>query len=134
MRVAPKETGELKLFYLSRIAKVKNLHYALDVLSKIKTEGRITYDIYGSLEDKTYWKECETIIKKLPSNIKVNYKGLVIDRVETSGDLAYILYHFQEVATSIKTNEVVNDVFFSAVAILKKSTAGTWKIAVLGYK
>lgn len=70
-----KEVGELKLFYLSRIAKVKNLHYALEILGKIKTEGKITYDIYGSLEDKTYWKECEAVIKKLPANIKVNYKG-----------------------------------------------------------
>lgn len=74
-RTIRKEWGELKLFYLSRIAKVKNLHYALDVLSKIETEGKITYDIYGSLEDKLYWKECEAIIKKLPKNITVNYKG-----------------------------------------------------------
>jgi glycosyltransferase involved in cell wall biosynthesis len=74
-RTIRKEHGELKLFYLSRIAKVKNLHYALDVLTKVETEGVITYDIYGSLEDKLYWKECEAIIKKLPKNIIVNYKG-----------------------------------------------------------
>jgi glycosyltransferase involved in cell wall biosynthesis len=70
-----KEPEEVKLFYLSRIARVKNLHFALEILSKVKSNGKIVYDIYGSLEDKTYWRECETIIKKLPANICVNYKG-----------------------------------------------------------
>jgi glycosyltransferase involved in cell wall biosynthesis len=74
-RTLVKETGEVKLFYLSRIVRVKNLHFALEILSKVKITGKIVYDIYGSLEDKTYWKECETIIKKLPENIKVTYKG-----------------------------------------------------------
>ncbi|HWY10409.1 MAG TPA: glycosyltransferase [Bacteroidia bacterium] len=74
-RTITKEVGELKLFYLSRIAKVKNLHYALEILNKIETKGKITYDIYGSLEDKVYWNQSETIIKKLPKNISVNYKG-----------------------------------------------------------
>lgn len=88
-----KEPGELKLFYLSRIAKVKNLHYALDVLSKIKGEGNITYDIYGSLEDKVYWRECETIIKKLPPNITVNYKGdLSFEQVQPMIDKYHFLF------------------------------------------
>lgn len=92
-RTIKKEAGELKLFYLSRIAKVKNLHYALDVLSKIKTEGKITYDIYGSLEDKLYWKECETIIKKLPPNITVNYKGdLSFEQVQPMIDKYHFLF------------------------------------------
>ncbi len=34
-------------------------------------------DIYGPLEDKTYWGETEKLIKSLPENIKVEYKGLV---------------------------------------------------------
>jgi glycosyltransferase involved in cell wall biosynthesis len=92
-RTIRKESGELKLFYLSRIAKVKNLHYALDVLTKIETEGKITYDIYGSLEDKLYWKECEDIIKKLPKNIKVNYKGdLSFEQVQPMIDNYHFLF------------------------------------------
>jgi glycosyltransferase involved in cell wall biosynthesis len=70
-----KTKGELKLFFLSRVARVKNVHFALQLLSEIKVEGNIIYDIYGSLEEKEYWNECEEIIKTLPSNIKVNYKG-----------------------------------------------------------
>ena len=92
-RIIRKEPGELKLFYLSRIAKVKNLHYALDVLSKVRTDGKIVYDIYGSLEDKTYWKECEAIIKKLPPNITVNYKGdLSFEQVQPMIDKYHFLF------------------------------------------
>ncbi len=69
-----KQSGELKLFYLSRVARVKNLLFALNILKEIKTEGSIVYDIYGSLEDATYWEECEKVIQSLPPNIKVNYK------------------------------------------------------------
>lgn len=74
-RVTQKQEGELKLFYLSRVARVKNLHFALEVLSKLEIKGNIVYDIYGSVEDKAYWKECEAIIKRMPENISVQYKG-----------------------------------------------------------
>lgn len=69
-----KEKGELKLFYLSRIARVKNLHFALNSLAQIPSEIKISYDIFGNLEDIDYWNECMEIIRKLPSNITVNYK------------------------------------------------------------
>ncbi len=88
-----KEPGELKLFYLSRIAKVKNLHFALELLSKVKTNAKIVYDIYGSLEDKLYWRECEGIIKKMPSNITVNYKGeLSFEEVQPVIDKYHFLF------------------------------------------
>jgi glycosyltransferase involved in cell wall biosynthesis len=70
-----KEPGHLKLFYLSRIARVKNLHFALEILSQIHPDIKVEYDIYGNLEDKEYWKECELLMAKLPSNIKVKYCG-----------------------------------------------------------
>lgn len=86
-----KSEGSLKLFYLSRISRVKNLHYALEILSKVKTEGEIRYDIYGSLEDKSYWQQCEIIIKSMPSNIKVSYKGeLSFEKVQA----IIAQYHF----------------------------------------
>ncbi len=92
-RTITKEVGELKLFYLSRVAKVKNLHYALDILSKIQIKGKITYDIYGSLEDKLYWSQCETIIKRMPKNITVNYKGdLSFEEVQPMIDKYHFLF------------------------------------------
>ena len=70
-----KHKGELKLFFLSRISKVKNLMYALDVLAQINSIGKITYDIFGSEEDEKYVQQCKDKIRQLPKNIQVNFKG-----------------------------------------------------------
>lgn len=79
-----KAENHIKLFYLSRIARVKNLHIALNILGKVGANVHIEYDIYGNLEDREYWNECQSIIEKLPSNIKVNYKGeLDFDKVQS---------------------------------------------------
>lgn len=69
-----KKSGELRLVFVSRIFPKKNIKYALEVLSKV-TEGNVVFDIYGPMEDKGYWTECEELIKKMPSNVKVKYCG-----------------------------------------------------------
>lgn len=71
-----KKSGELRLVFVSRIFPKKNIKYALEVLSKI-TEGNIVFDIYGPMEDKKYWSECEELMKKIPDNVKVKYCGEV---------------------------------------------------------
>ncbi len=68
-----KKKNHIKIFYLSRIAKVKNLHFALETLKSIPKEYEVEYDIYGNLEDQEYWKYCQTLIDQLPHNINVNY-------------------------------------------------------------
>lgn len=70
-----KNTKELKLFFLSRVARVKNLHIALEALKKLNSECKIVYDIFGSIEDEKYKIECLKIIKSLPLNVSVNFKG-----------------------------------------------------------
>lgn len=67
--------GSLSIIFLSRISRTKNLDGALKILRELK--GKINFDIYGPLEDQSYWEECQKLIKALPSNIKVEYKGLV---------------------------------------------------------
>lgn len=71
----PKE-GSLKIIFLSRVARIKNLSYALSVLMNVKAD--IVFDIYGPREDPEYWAECEAIIARLPPNIKVDYCGNVL--------------------------------------------------------
>lgn len=70
-----KETGKLKLIFLSRIHPKKNLAYALSLLRHI--EGEIEFNIWGPIEDKKYWLQCNTIIQGLPKNVQVMYKGIV---------------------------------------------------------
>jgi len=65
----------LRLVFLSRIAREKNLDYALRVLKKVNT--RVLFDIYGPVEDATYWKECQKLINQLPANVMGNYLGSV---------------------------------------------------------
>ena len=64
-------------------------------------------------------------------NIKASYDGITVDYVDASCNLAYVSYHFHEVVTTIKTNEVDHELLVSALVTLKKDTSGNWKIAFL---
>lgn len=82
--ISLKSPDKLNLFFLSRISEVKNLHFALEVLKEIPSKIFINYDIYGNLEDQDYWNRCAAIIKQLPKNINVAYKGeLAFNEVQT---------------------------------------------------
>lgn len=70
-----KKEGEARLIFLSRIVPKKNLHMTLNYLQNVK--GKVTFDIYGYLEDEQYWSECRKKIAELPENIKVEYKGSI---------------------------------------------------------
>lgn len=65
----------LKIVFLSRLSREKNLDYALRVLKRVK--ATIIFDIYGPMEDSTYWKECQELIKQLPQNVAASYHGPV---------------------------------------------------------
>ena len=65
----------LRIVFLSRISREKNLDYALRILKKVK--ARVVFNIYGPAEDSTYWKECQALISQLPTNVEVNYLGSV---------------------------------------------------------
>ena len=73
--VKGKTKGCLKIIFLSRISRMKNLDGALDMLKELK--GKVEFNIYGPMEDKLYWAECQKIISSLPENIKVKYRGSI---------------------------------------------------------
>jgi len=71
-----RERGEpLRIVFLSRIAQMKNLDFALRVLARVTIP--VHFDIFGPIEDKCYWKQCEGLIADLPPNIFVRYEGAV---------------------------------------------------------
>jgi len=70
-----KQDGRLRLVFISRISNKKNLYFALKVLQAI--DLNIDFDVYGPIEDKSYWVDCERLIGQLPKNINVEYKGLL---------------------------------------------------------
>jgi len=71
----PAEREGLNVIFLSRIAREKNLDYALKVLKKVRANVR--FDIYGPAENTAYWEECQRIAAELPDNVRMSYKGIV---------------------------------------------------------
>jgi glycosyltransferase involved in cell wall biosynthesis len=47
----------------------------LTMLANIR--GEVLFNIYGPLEDRSYWERCRLIIEGMPSNIHVYYRGEV---------------------------------------------------------
>jgi glycosyltransferase involved in cell wall biosynthesis len=71
----PKQEGKLKLAFLSRVAPVKNLLGAIDVLALVS--GDVTFDIWGPIEDPAYADRCRRQIAALPAHIEVHWRGPV---------------------------------------------------------
>ena len=68
-----KKQGDLKLAYLSLIAKKKNLHLILQGMINAEMQS-VVLDIYGPVKDKGYWeKKCLPLISQLVG--RVNYQG-----------------------------------------------------------
>ena len=66
----------MRLIYLGRIAKNKNLKKVLEILSLIKNV-EIDLSIYGFIEDELYWNECQNLIADFSKKIKAEYKGIL---------------------------------------------------------
>lgn len=73
--LAVKEDNALKVIFLSRISRKKNLVVVPDILKITNPESNISIDVFGIAEDEDYLKECLEKFGKLPSNIKWEYKG-----------------------------------------------------------
>lgn len=70
-----KEKDSLKIIFLSRIARKKNLIVVPEVLAGVSSKYKIAIDVYGIAEDETYLKECLEEFEKLPEHISWSYKG-----------------------------------------------------------
>jgi glycosyltransferase involved in cell wall biosynthesis len=71
--IREKRAQEASFVFVSRIAPVKNLLGALASLRAVR--GRATLAIYGPIEDAAYWRQCQTAMTRLPSNVQCQYMG-----------------------------------------------------------
>ena len=71
----PKRRGELRMVFLSRLARKKNLARAIELAGR--AGGEIVFDIYGTAEDPAYLAECNALIERLPPNVRCTYRGPV---------------------------------------------------------
>jgi glycosyltransferase involved in cell wall biosynthesis len=70
-----KKPGHLEIAWIARIAPVKNLLGALEILRSV--QGSVCFDIYGAVDDQSYWRRCRDLITRLPANVVVVYRGAV---------------------------------------------------------
>lgn len=82
----------LRVVFLSRISPVKNLDYALRVLVRVKAS--LIFDIYGPLEDNSYWQSCLELCDAMPKNITITYRGAVLPEKMSQRRLRTMIYLF----------------------------------------
>jgi glycosyltransferase involved in cell wall biosynthesis len=87
-----KPSTYLRLVFLSRISPMKNLDFAIRVLSSVRCQ--VLFDIYGPKEDEDYWENCLKLIELLPANISVNYCGATEPERVSGVFSAYDLFFF----------------------------------------
>ena len=84
--------GRLKIVFVSRLSRKKNLSGALRMLERLS--GYVSFDIYGPKEDQNYWNECQRLIGVLPQNIQVRYMGAIENEIISSVLAEYNLFLF----------------------------------------
>lgn len=84
-----KAQGMARLVFVSRISPMKNLDGLLHILAGVTCQ--VTLHIHGPIEDEPYWQRCHAMIRDLPSNVTVEYRGALhpddVPRAFSEGDL-----------------------------------------------
>lgn len=75
-QVAPRPRAPdapLRVAFLSRIDRKKNLEFAIDVLARAGVP--IEFTIFGPVSDADYWQACQRIMASLPPSVSVRHAG-----------------------------------------------------------
>jgi glycosyltransferase involved in cell wall biosynthesis len=75
IKCKPPISDKLLLVFVGRVAEIKNLDFALNLLKEVTFP--VEFSIYGPLEDQDYLLKCENIVRSLPPNVMVQFKGEV---------------------------------------------------------
>ena len=76
IQTAQRVDGEpLRVVFLSRVSPKKNLDIALRAVGRVRVP--VIFDIYGIVDDETYWERCKEQIDAMPGNVSVRYHGVV---------------------------------------------------------
>lgn len=70
-----REKDITKFVFLSRIAEIKNLLYAIKCFQKLKTDKRVIFSIFGTEEELAYLRKCKTEANLVRQNIQIDFKG-----------------------------------------------------------
>lgn len=120
---SPRPAGEeLRLVFLSRIAREKNLDYAIRLLRDVKAP--LTFDIYGPTADTEYWNRCQELIRSLPKNVAVTYRGVAGPADVLKIFSAYDLFLFPTGGEAF--GQVIAEALMAGTPVLA-STESAWR-------
>jgi len=68
-----KSPGRLKIVFLSRISRMKNLLVLIRAVGRL--HGSVDFDIWGPITDAEYWQQCQQELALLPTNVAATYHG-----------------------------------------------------------
>jgi glycosyltransferase involved in cell wall biosynthesis len=72
----PRNIGKpVRVAFLSRIDRKKNLEFALDVLAAAGVP--VEFNIYGPVSNQAYWRACQMKISRLPEQVSVFVHGAI---------------------------------------------------------
>ena len=84
--------GRLRLVFVGRVSRVKNLGFALDILHRANVP--LDFDIYGPLADRSAVADIRRAMTALPPHIRITLKGEIsnadVPRVMASADLFFM--------------------------------------------
>jgi glycosyltransferase involved in cell wall biosynthesis len=63
----------LRLVTLARVAPLKNLTFAIELIGALGSP--VSLDIYGAMENRAYWRQCQRAMAGLPAGASVSYRG-----------------------------------------------------------
>lgn len=64
-----------RFLLISRISPKKNILFAIELLGSLI--GHVEFDVYGPIDDPSYWEECQKGTGGLPANVIVRYCGTI---------------------------------------------------------
>lgn len=68
-----KSMGRLKIVFLSRVSPIKNLLTLIHSTGRLR--GEINLDIWGPLDNREYWRQCQAAMALLPDDVVARYRG-----------------------------------------------------------
>jgi glycosyltransferase involved in cell wall biosynthesis len=63
----------LRLVLLSRVSRMKNIAFAIEAVAS--SSAPVHLDIWGTVEDTGYWRECMALTAGMPDHVRVEYRG-----------------------------------------------------------
>lgn len=72
-----KETNQIELLSIARVAQEKNTLFAIACLRSIPPDIRVNFQWIGPVYDTTYFEKCKHAVSLLPENVRISFPGSV---------------------------------------------------------